>query len=208
MESMDYWRLCDELTVKQAALLIVDEDPSQNDNIENWDMARRPIGYEPAKTALIHAILRGDIQAKLVPLIDHDFNGVPCGDIPNSVDINNTILSVFSVKQFLKKRGFTKGFFFPPGEDESPDYLSKDNPYYAAKLAAAMGAWKAVSENPASLKGRTPKQAIEKWLREHAGEYGLTKEDGNPNEQGIEEIAKVANWKPSGGVAKTPGNDG
>ncbi len=39
-----------------------------------------------------------------------------------------------------------------------------------------------------------------------ASEYGLTKEDGSPNEQGIDEVAKVANWKPGGGVAKTPGN--
>ena len=28
MDALDYWRLCDELSVVQAALLIVDEDPS------------------------------------------------------------------------------------------------------------------------------------------------------------------------------------
>jgi hypothetical protein len=28
MDPLDYWRLCDELSVVQAALLIVGEDPS------------------------------------------------------------------------------------------------------------------------------------------------------------------------------------
>ena len=43
-----------------------------------------------------------------------------------------------------------------------------------------------------------------KWLRRHADQYGLTKDDGNPNEQGIEEIAKIANWDSKGGAPKTP----
>jgi hypothetical protein len=29
IESMDYWRLCDELSVVQAALLVIGEDPSK-----------------------------------------------------------------------------------------------------------------------------------------------------------------------------------
>jgi hypothetical protein len=205
MESMDYWRLCDELSVMQAALLIVGQDPAGgNNHVEGWQYSQQPEGYQAAKTALINAIVRGDIQARAVPAYERDINGEPCGDIPNSVDVERTIVSVFSIKQFLKKRGVTSGFFFPAGEEESPDYLSKENPYYAAKLAAAMEAWKAVSDKPALLKGKTPKKAIEKWLREHAGEYGLTKEDGSPNEQGIEEIAKVANWDTKGGAPKTP----
>src|SRR5262249_8679108 len=43
------------------------------------------------------------------------------------------------------------------------------------------------------------------WLRQHANEFGLTKEDGNPNEQGIEDAAKIANWDTKGGAPKTPG---
>jgi hypothetical protein len=45
---------------------------------------------------------------------------------------------------------------------------------------------------------------LEIWLRKHADEYGLTGKDGNPNQLGIEEICKVANWKPSGGATPTP----
>ena len=44
-----------------------------------------------------------------------------------------------------------------------------------------------------------------KWLREHASEYGLSDEEGKPNETGIDEVSKVANWQPKGGALKTPG---
>jgi hypothetical protein len=44
-----------------------------------------------------------------------------------------------------------------------------------------------------------------KWLREHAAKFGMTDDDGKPNETGIEEAAKVANWQPTGGAPKTPG---
>jgi len=52
--------------------------------------------------------------------------------------------------------------------------------------------------------GKTPKKALEIWLRKHANEYGLTGRDGSPNELGIEEVSKVANWKPTGGASPTP----
>ncbi len=82
--------------------------------------------------------------------------------------------------------------------------MDKDNPNYAPKLAAAVIAWKTIANNPELQKGKTPKQALEKWLRENASKYNLTKEDGTPNETGIQEISKIANWKPEGGAAKTP----
>jgi hypothetical protein len=55
--------------------------------------------------------------------------------------------------------------------------------------------------------GKSPKQFLLKWLREHAVEFDLTSDDGIPNETGIDEAAKVANWQPGGGVPKTPGNE-
>jgi hypothetical protein len=57
MDSLDYWRLCDEVSVVQAALLIVGEDPSESqDYIDNWEAGNRPKGYDAAKTALANAI--------------------------------------------------------------------------------------------------------------------------------------------------------
>ena len=45
-----------------------------------------------------------------------------------------------------------------------------------------------------------------KWLRENGADFGLSDEEGKPNELGIEECAKVANWQPGGGAPKTPGS--
>jgi hypothetical protein len=71
------------------------------------------------------------------------------------------------------------------------------------QLAAAVRAWNEVTADTGALNGKTPKKALEIWLRKHANEYGLTNKDGNPNELGIEEICKVANWKPAGGASPT-----
>ena len=68
MESMDYWRLCDELNIVQAALLTVDADPSNHQtNVEDWEPKDRPIGYDAAKTAISNALMREKIEGSFVP---------------------------------------------------------------------------------------------------------------------------------------------
>ncbi len=52
MESLDYWRLCDQLNVVEAALLVVGEDPSCAEYTEGHNVERRPNGYEAAKRAI------------------------------------------------------------------------------------------------------------------------------------------------------------
>ena len=53
---MDHWRLCDELSVLQAALLVIGEDPSkENAYAENWKLHEGPAGYEAVKTAITKA---------------------------------------------------------------------------------------------------------------------------------------------------------
>jgi hypothetical protein len=59
MDALDYRRLCDELSVVQATLLIVDKDPSEAQSyIEKEPPENRPKGYDAAKAALVNAILR------------------------------------------------------------------------------------------------------------------------------------------------------
>lgn len=195
MDSLDYWRFCDELTVIQALMLILGDEPS-SDRIYyvERNTKSQPKGYEATRAALTHAILGYRLPATIVMETEYD-----------GLNLYLTRVTVEDLKAWLMNRGIRTGFFFPNANEDTPDYLSETNPHYAPKLAAALNAWLHVTQNPNLLKGKTPKQAIEKWLREHAAAYGLTKEDGSPNEQGIDEIAKVANWKPTGGVAKTPG---
>ena len=105
---------------------------------------------------------------------------------------------------WLKLRGFTIGFFFPEPQQTKPDYLNPQHERYSPKLAAAIGAWETISGNSALRANKTVKQALVIWLRQNGNKFGLTKEDGNPNEQGIEEVAKIANWDAKGGAPKTP----
>ena len=111
-----------------------------------------------------------------------------------------TTVRVDALRQWLAGRGIKTGFFFPT-DVESPDYLNPQHPRYAPKLAAAVRAWLAVDDP----KGKHPKTALVKWLREHGADYALSDDEGKPNELGIEECAKVANWQPGGGAPKTPG---
>ena len=94
--------------------------------------------------------------------------------------------------------------FFVTESLESENISNKRSEFYAPKLAAAIRAWSEVTTDPEALKGKTPKKALEVWLRKHANEYGLSNDDGLPNKLGIEEVCKVANWKPGGGASPTP----
>lgn len=85
------------------------------------------------------------------------------------------------------------------GSDEH-GYLDPLHPRYAPKLAAAVKAWQAVQETGK----RTPKQAMEKWLNEHAAELRIADQEGKPVKQAVEEISKVANWNLAGGAPKMP----
>jgi len=196
MDPLDYWRLCDELSVAQPALLIVGEDPSgTQDYIDQQQAENRPEGYTAAKAALVNAIRGKRLRANLVEY----------EDFPEP-SWHLTTISVEDLRVWLRSRGINTGFFFPEPQAD-PDYLSQFHDNYSPKLAAAIEAWKAVSSDDQLRRGKSVKQAVIVWLRQHANEFGLTKEDGNPNEQGIEETAKIANWDTKGGAPKTPGHE-
>jgi hypothetical protein len=195
MEGLDYWRLCDELSVVQAALLIVGEDPGTHDVIDQQGAANKPEGYAAAKAALVNAISRKRLRANIVEYED-----------VAEPSWHQTTVLVEDLRVWLRSRGINMGFFFPEQQTD-PDYLSQFHDNYSPKLAAAIEAWKAVSGDDQLRRGKSVKQAMIIWLRQHANEFGLTKEDGNPNEQGIEEVAKIANWDTKGGSPKTPSNE-
>lgn len=203
MEALDYWRLCDELTIVQAALLVAGADPATHQFVEKWDADRQPLGYDAARHAILNALRRGAIAGTVIEYPDYDSFGSPNGFIPDTVDPSASRVELDSLRAWLRSRGLRTGFFFP-GNDDRPDYLDQSHPRFAPKLAAAVQAWMAVQDTPAS--GRSPKQTLVKWLRENAAAVGLTDEEGVVNETGVEEVAKVANWQLTGGAPKTPGN--
>lgn len=206
MEDIDYWRLAEELSIAQAALLVAGVDPqSLASEVEKLPHDSRPPRYEAAKHAIKSALLNDRVRGECLEELDYDLNGNQTGFIPDTVDVHRSVVNVDSLRAWLEERGFQSGFFFP-ATATTPDYLDKSHERFAPKLAAAVRAWLA-TENNESLKGRHPKQALQKWLRENAAEFGLTDDEGKPMETTIGEIAKIANWRPTGGAPKTPGQD-
>ncbi len=208
MDELDKWRLCDELNIKQAALLIAGEDPSASQYYveDNWEPHRRPDGYEAGKAALSSAVRSLRLPAKVKEATEYvqinDKNSWEEYGL-SEIDINKTFILVSDIRDWLSSRGCRTGFFFDEGGIIS-SYLNTYNQQYAPKLAAAVRAWEAVTSDPELLKGKSPKEALMKWLRENAAQFDLTKDDGTLNEQGIKEVAKVANWNTTGGAPKTP----
>jgi hypothetical protein len=195
MDKMDRWKLADELNVYQIALLIAGYDPSEfeEDRYDRW-----PEEVRKEVSPYLNAIKNAARSQKF------EFRAETC-DGWNSVetDWHRSLINIDSLCQWMRSRNFVDGFFLAH-QDEADRLSDKSGEFYAPKLAAAVCAWNEVTSSPEALNGKTPKKALEIWLRKHANEYGLTNKDGNPNELGIEEICKVANWKPSGGASPTP----
>jgi len=197
MEISEFWHLSTEVTVVQAALLIINEDP------EKWlyrlaaglAVEERPRGYEATMSALKTDVYAQRLPAQII-MEDDDYGR----DAP--VDWSKTTIAVSDLRDWLKARGLTADFFAAAAR--KPGYLDSDHPKYAPKLAAAVRAWTAVAEDEALHKGKSVKKALENWLEENAAVYGLLLTGGEINRQGIEETAKIANWDFKGGAPKTP----
>ncbi|WP_420723944.1 hypothetical protein [Hwanghaeella sp. LZ110] len=200
MDSYDYWRLCDRLSILQAALLMIGEDPSgEMKFVEQKATNLRPIGYEASKEALIDWLVNDQVKGTI---LYETYEGDGFENF-RAVDISLSRVDVESLRGLLSHRGFRDGFFVH-NDSKSREYLDPENEFYSPKLAAAITAWEKVTSDPTLTNGKTPKQALEKWLREHANDFGLTGSDGNPVAAAIDQIAKVTNWKPEGGASKTP----
>ncbi len=194
MEKIDRWKLADELNVYQIALLIAGFDPSE---FEEDDHGRWPQEVRIEISPFLNAIKNAARCKKFIfTEIQYETYNEP------EINWNESLVNIDSFCDWLRPRNFTDGYFL--ANKESDRLLDKSGQFYAAKLAAAVRGWREVTASPEALNGKTPKKALEIWLRKHANEYGLTDKDGNPNKLGIEEICKVANWKPTGGASPTP----
>lgn len=132
MDDLEYWRLCGELSVMQAALLAVGVDPASEAGAycEDWKPHERPRGYEALKTAIVSALRKGEIKGVLVPLYEYDINGNICDEVPGSIDIRDSNVEVTSVREWLASHGLARpsGFFSDPStpiQSEVPASLLK-----------------------------------------------------------------------------------
>lgn len=192
----DAWKLCDRLSVVQASLLIAGYDPVDFQRPQISELDSKIPHFLAVRTALLSAIDEWSKFGKR-GYVDFDYGE------GRSLCLEESFVRVEHLKAFLAEKGVSDGFFFPK-EAKPADYLDPDHPRYAPKLAAAVRSWEALDEAK-TLAGKSPKKALEKWLRENAADFGLTsEEDGSANESAIEAIARVSNWQPQGGAPSTP----
>lgn len=200
MDQLDYWRLCADFTVVQAALIVCGVAPDDLQYEVERNTSRRPEGYVPIRTALENALYSQRIKPSKA-----SFHWTDEGEQTNSFDLHSTTIAVEEIDRFLKSMGAICDFFDRSDAGAAGDEAAVK--LMPPKLRAALKAWSAVSADANRLRGRSPKQALEQWLVENAAELDLLRRDGQPNRTAIEEISKVANWKPSGGAPATPGSD-
>jgi hypothetical protein len=191
-----YWNLAGDFSIHDAALLIAGCDPEDFIEVSASDVRRMVSGYTTTVTALSNAVDCDRLPNVARVYDDGDFGGHA------TINIHYTRVAVEDLDVFTRAAGipcaaFQRGSGAAGG---APSGM-----YYSAKLFAANRAWEAVTANPGLLRGKSPKQALTDWLTQHAAELGLMNGKGQPNATGIEEIAKVANWKPEGGATPTPG---
>ena len=200
MNRIDRWRLAESLTVYQIALLMAGHDPSDvpvtADGRSPQEVWR---DIEPYLMALQNAVSNDGIE---IYKEDDQMMSMLFSKTPPNV--TNIYLNVQSVKNWLKKNNFTDKFFSTKFQENTHPATDKESQFYSSKLNAALQAWDAVSSTPELRRGKSPKQALKKWLSDNAARLKLTKSDGSRNDDGIEEIAKVANWNPTGGAPSTP----
>lgn len=188
------WKLAEELNIFQIILLMADLDPTEFEGLsfEQWPLEVRK-QTAPIKFAIQNAVIGEKIDSG-IERYENSYE--------SEINWNSTRIDVQSVTDWLNSKNYGS-CFFTDGEIGLPGFADSFGNFYAPKLAAAVAAWTEVTSKAGLLNNKAPKKALEKWLREHASEFGLTKEDGNPNNQGIEEICKIANWKPEGGATPT-----
>lgn len=200
----DYWRLCEDLSVFQAILLTLDYNPAHNESY-NWEQKYSfdlPEGYKALKTAIQKSLESKKIQGEIVYSLYNEITGDITNQGERYMNLDASHVNVQSYIDYLESKNFKSSKFFFPDNTDNRDYLDKNHPHYSPKLAMTIKAWEAIRDNPKLLNRKTPKQALEKQLREMAPLYGFTDENGLPQTQPIEDMAKVGNWNQKGGVAK------
>lgn len=195
------WYLTEAVSLRDAACLVAGYEPTEITRIyDEIEICQHYPRYIPVITALKDAVARGNLEANIRYEEDDEYDYYDPGS-HYEICPEKTMVEVRELKNWLVNRGIKTGFFFPRS---TVDYLDQGNEHYSPKLAAAIDVWEAVTADPSLMRGTTAKQAMMKWLRRNGDKYGLTKDDGNPNELGIEEVAKIANWDFKGGAPKTP----
>lgn len=232
---IEMWKLADELSVVDAAILITGNDPSETSSYyerfaEDYVTIQKTDyeGYEAAFKAIKNAIMSNRLAADLV--FDVESGGFSRGPLN---------LKFRSKKQVYQAKGLNlldyEGLIFVQSEPDwtktlvhvadlkawlrnksifpefffpsgDPDSINnREHSRFSGKLACAVAAWQTI-QGPA--RNKSVRQTVEAWVAANGVQFGLSNDEGVVPKTAIEDIAKVVNWQTQGGVAKTGGGGG
>ncbi|MEM1086975.1 MAG: hypothetical protein AAGH90_04545 [Pseudomonadota bacterium] len=194
------WLLAEELTVKQAAILLLNEDPEQFPYAENPEREHhRPKGYIAAKQVISSALRSGKVTGEVVwetervMVTNYESEEVP---IEGQINANKSYVNMDSLKEWLASKNVTvEQFAGLAGTSE--DFLDRDDPSYSPKLAATVAAWRHVKKN--RIHGVSVKQQLLEWLRGNSAKYWPDDASAKVTDTFVKEAARIANWDAEGG---------
>lgn len=194
------WRNCAEVSIVQAALLMLDIEPQGlASKVENLSDDDQPIGYLAARQALESAVRSGGLEGELKPIDFTNVIGAP-QDPFDALDYHSSFVMMADLKRWLGDIDHNCDLISKPTPEVDP-WRDKKHERYSRKLSAAISAWEQYGEY-ADYSGTT-KQKIERWLSENAIHLELINKDtGLPATSVIEEMAEIVNWDDGPGRRK------
>lgn len=193
-KDLSHWRIKESLTIKQAAFLMVGEEPPDIGELEDHFTAPRLM----VSDELAKAVQKGEVEAeyleteRLPASLEND-------EWKEIVNPDKTTIK----RSHLAKWAFSKGhhpeFLRDLEENEDRDqierqeqpFLNRKHPHFPKELEIAVSTWVALYEKGGIKEKRGHKEQIIKWINTHY--------EGLSN-AAIERIATVVNPNKRGGA--------
>ncbi len=195
------WLLAEELTVRQAAILLLNEDPEQFPWAEYPEQKNHsPIGYSAARQVIVSALLSEKVDGRREWKTETRYNpdGYEAyqGELEGVICADRSTINMDSLRAWLDSKNVTvEQFVGLAGTSE--DFLDREDPAYSPKLAATVAAWRHVKKT--KVNGMSVKQQLMDWLRDNSARYWPDGLDAKVTDTFLKEAARIANWDADGG---------
>jgi hypothetical protein len=186
------WRIVDPLTIRESARLLAGLNPKPSSNRIDSDRGKAAKA-DAYGIALIRAVQSARVESANSLAWDGSYGDTAICDYTDEGLCDATTIHVAELAHWAHCCGISHHWSIDSREHGKG---MLDLSRYPPELQAAIEAFEVVRVDPSATAGRTPKIALSAWLEMNKPELS-----GNARER----IATVANWQPSGGAPKTPG---